>query len=382
MKPIKKTVHHQPSYQLRCDTVEAYVTELGGHLAPVTFDRNGRKIQPYSVSPWADERYDPKMLDLLKALRGDFFCMPFGDNSEPHKTESHLPHGETANLRWKFESIDQEDDGRLTLRLSMNTNARKGRVNKLISVADGQNAVYSKHIVSGMSGPMNLGHHATLKCPDEEGSGLLSFSPFKLGQVFPDWFELPQCKGYQALKPGYEFKSLNKVAMISGEMTDLSRYPARRGYEDLAMIVADPKLDMAWTALSFPKQRYVWFALKDPKVLNGTIMWFSNGGRHYEPWNGRHINVIGLEEVRSYFHYGLAQAAAKNPFNKRGLETVFQMKPDTPTVINYIMAVAITPPGFDRVKSIERDKQGVILISESGKKAKAAVDASFLQTGI
>ena len=39
-----KTILGQPSWRIATKDVEAYVTQLGGHLAPVTFDRTGKKI--------------------------------------------------------------------------------------------------------------------------------------------------------------------------------------------------------------------------------------------------------------------------------------------------------------------------------------------------
>jgi len=71
--------------------------------------------------------------------------------------------------------------------------------------------------------------------------------------------------------------------MITGQCTDLSKYPARRGFEDLVMIVSDPSVRLDWTAAAFPTLGYVWFGLKDVKVLRNTVFWFSNGGRHYAP---------------------------------------------------------------------------------------------------
>ena len=87
---------------------------------------------------------------------------------------------------------------------------------------------------------------------------------------------------------------------------------ARDGYEDIVLMASDPKLPFAWTALTVPEHNYVWFALKDPRVLPSTLFWISNGGRHYAPWNGRHRRAIGLEEVVSNFHSGLAESAKPN----------------------------------------------------------------------
>src|SRR5437879_2722402 len=101
----KLLVHGQPSWRLATTDVEAFVTELGGHLGPVTFDRHGRKLTPYSVAPWAEETTDASLPPIIKVLRGDFFCLPFGANTTPFRGERHPVHGETANARWKFESL-------------------------------------------------------------------------------------------------------------------------------------------------------------------------------------------------------------------------------------------------------------------------------------
>jgi hypothetical protein len=108
-------------------------------------------------------------------------------------------------------------------------------------------------------------------------------------------------------------------------------------------------------------------------------MWISNGGRHYPPWNGRHVNVMGLEEVTSYFHIGLAASAKSNPFTARGIPTTLLLHPARPTVVSTIMAVAAIPAGFTKVNRIEREAKGCTLISENGKQAKAALDLDFLQ---
>jgi hypothetical protein len=376
----KRIIYGQPSWRLASTQVEAFVTEKGGHLGPITFDRKGRKLQPYSVAPWAKEQTDPSLPPIINVLRGDFFCLPFGGNATPFGRERHPVHGETANVRWQFRSLETSE-GRSCLHVSLQTKARPGRVDKRIWVVDGQNTVYSQHVVTGMSGPMNLGHHAMLRFPDAPGSGFVSTSRFVYGQVFPQAFELPENRGYSWLKPGAEFKSLERVPTQSGETADLTRYPARRGFEDLVMLVSDAEAPFAWTAVTFPGERYVWFALKDPRVLRETIFWLSNGGRHYPPWNSRHINVMGLEEVTSYFHLGLAESARKNPISRKGFPTCLALSPRKPLVVPYIMGVAGIPAGFDRVVSIQAvdGNRAILLKSASGKQAGAAVDVDFLR---
>jgi len=379
-KTGKKLVYGQSSWRLASAQVEAFVTELGGHLGPVNFRISGRTIQPFSIAPWAEEKTDPKLPAILKVLRGDFFCMPFGGNSRPYRGEQHPVHGETANNPWKLVAQEESQD-RCSLHLQLATKIRRGHVDKRINLVRGHPAVYCEHVISGMRGPMDLGHHAMLKFPEEPGSGLVSTSRFVTGQVFPGAFELPAQRGYSFLKPGAAFESLDQVPTITGETADLSRYPARAGFEDLVLLVNDVNVPFAWTAVAFPKQRYVWFALKDPRILRETIFWISNGGRHYPPWNGRHTAVMGLEEVTAYFAFGLNESARPNPLADQGHPTVLQLNARQPLRVPYIMAVAAIPAGFDHVASIESDPghESVVLQSRSGRKISVPLRVEFLE---
>jgi len=378
MKP--KQVFGQASWELTSSTVKAYLTVRGGHIGPVTFDVGGRKVSPLSVAPWVEEKLALGTPDIIKVLRGDFFCMPFGGNNKTYKGEKHPVHGETANETWRLESLGREE-GLTMLHASMTTKVRKGRVDKHIILKDGHSVVYQKHILSGYSGKMNPGHHAMLKFPDEPGSGLISTSTLRHRQVWLEPTEQPENRGYSALKAGAVFKSLEKVPTVWGTDTDLSRYPARRGFEDIVILVNDAQENFAWVSVVFPKERFAFFTLKDPTVLASTLFWISNGGRHYAPWNGRHVNVMGLEDLTSSFHTGLAESAAANALNKIGVPTHLNLSPKRATVINYIFGVAALPAGFDHVASITPDEEGVTLKSRNGKTARAAVDVSFLYSG-
>jgi hypothetical protein len=372
--------HHEPSWRIASSHVEAFVSVAGGHLAPVTFDRGGRRIRPYHIAPWSGEEHTPALPPILRVLRGDFFCMPFGGNDTPYRGERHPIHGETSNKQWAFH-CRQRSAGRTTLHLRMQTRTRKATVDKYVSVIDGHNAVYCRDVIGGMSGLMSYGHHAMLRFNDKGAPGNISTSPFICGRVSPKPLEQPADRGYSILQPDAEFNSLSRVPTSDGQTTDLSSYPARQGYEDIAMIASRPGVKVAWTAATFPEQRYVWFALKDPKVLPCTLMWSSNGGRHYPPWNGRHVGVLGLEEVMSYFHYGLSQSARKNPFNASGIPTVVRLKPSHPHVVNYITAIATVPRGFKRVKQISTHKDGVQLLSSTDHRIDVPLDTAFLHQG-
>lgn len=374
-RPKLRTILGQPSWSFGSNRVKANLTELGGHLAPVRFKLRSGEVQPFSVSPWAREEVDT--VPLLEALRGDFFCCPFGGNATRWRNEQHPPHGESANRKWTLRSLNRLPDATVLI-ANLKTAVRPGSIEKVIALFDDETVIYQQHILHGMSGPMSVGHHPTLIFPDEPGSGLLSVSRFVRGQVYPGAFESPENRGYQSLKPGATFESISHVPQMNGGYADLSRYPARRGFEDLVMLSADPKLPFAWSTVVFPKLGYLWFSLRDPRVLRSTLFWISNGGRHYSPWNGRHVNVMGIEDTTSHFHDGLAESARSNAVSRKGIPTTLRLNPSQPTTVSHIMGVTDIPRGFDHVADIRKTRGGIELRSRSGKTARCALHLDWL----
>jgi hypothetical protein len=271
--PRKEKIFGQPSWRLENDVVTAFVTETGGHLGPVTFRVGNREIEPFSVAPWVEEKLPPETPNMLRVLRGDFFCMPFGGNDSPFRGRAASAHGEVANEKWTLRSLEHTGTA-TTLNASLTTKVREGHVGKSITIVEGETALYCRHVVSGMNGSMSFGssrHAAFSRCARQRAD---FHQPICAGAGFCEPVEQPEARGYSLLKPGAEFSSLDDVPTITGESADLSRYPARRGFEDIVQLVADESLPFAWTAVTFPKERFVWFAIKNPRVLRQSFSGF------------------------------------------------------------------------------------------------------------
>jgi hypothetical protein len=348
------------------------ITADGGQLGPVKFRLGSRTVEPFSTAPWCDTPEARKLIPLLRELRGDFFCAPFGDGPA-WRGELHPPHGEPANARWK---VTRSKSGRLTATLQ--TRIRPGRITKIVEARDGGTNLYQTHLLEGFRGSMCLGHHAMLDFT-RNGAGRISTSKLRLAQVLPAPFENPATGGYSSLKEGAWFRSLDKVPLAAGGTTDLTRYPAREGFEDLVMLHHKDEKDFAWAAVVFPEKKFLWFSLKNPAHLASTVLWHSNGGRHYPPWNGRHRGVLGIEDVTAYFHLGLAASLADNPWRKKGIPTAIALGNRKCTRIPYIMGVAALPDGFDTVSAIRRTDTGIRLHAAGGPHMDHCVDTAFLQ---
>ena len=380
-----KTIHSQPSFVIATKDVEIAITRLGAHMAPVTFFRgSAQPVQPYHISPWQDEKPSKMPAPVLVPLRGDFFCLPFGGNSDAVAGEKHPPHGEIVGDAWKTVGSKKTGDV-TTVTLGIETKVRKGRVTRELSLVDGQNVVYSRSTIEGFAGRVPLGHHATLAMPEKEGAVRIATSPIRFGLTCPSLFSDPKQREYQALQPGAKWTDLAKVpaAWKDAPDADLTRMPGRYGYADLVQIANEPwekSNGPAWTAATYPDAGYVWFSLKDPAVLRSTVIWIENHGRHGHPWNGRN-NCLGLEDVTAYFADGLAASITENALTREGVETAVALSADRPTSVNYIQGVVKIPAGFENVRTLEFAPDSVTFVSTTGQRVTAPVRHEFIKTG-
>ncbi len=363
-----ETIHGEASFTLDTPELSLAVTERGGHLAPVIFHLEGRDASPYALAPWlpAEQEDQPA---LLTVLRGDFLCLPFGGQ------EDGPPHGDPANANWELASSDER-----SLVLKQTASDSGAQVEKIFSVKQDQHAIFAEHRISKLEGDYSYGTHPIFDLSGlAEGQGRISTSPFRWASTYPGLFSNPDSGEQQCLKPNARFDDLREVELADGGTTDLSRYPARPGNDDLVMMVNETATEtqpFAWSAVVF--DGYVWYCLKDPTDFPATMLWLSNGGRTAEPWNNRHVGRLGVEEVCSYFSNGVDESR-KNPLAAEGIPTVRSFNADETVSLKIIQAVAALPEGFDRVASIvpEGDK-AVKITAESGESLTAALDWKFI----
>jgi hypothetical protein len=255
-----------------------------------------------------------------------------------------------------------------------------GWLEKIVSLREGETVVYCEHRVSGVSGRYSYGNHPILDFAGVgEGEARVSVSPFRWASVYPGLFSNPENREYAALKPSAGFSDLEEVPLAHGGSTDLSRYPARQGFEDLVMMVnepATPGQPFAWSAVVL--DGYVWFSLKNPADFPATLFWISNGGRHGAPWGGSHLGRLGIEEVCSHFCDGV-DVSREDRLGENGIPTTREFRKDETVSLRIAQAVAVVPSGFGKVVSIRPHGPGkVVITGESGASVESAVDWNFV----
>ncbi len=372
-------VFGQDSWTLESDKVKVNMTKKGGHMAPAIFHIDtDHPVEPYFMAPWGkdnDESLDP----ILRILRGNFFCLPFGGESVAGG-QRYLTHGETANLSWSLEN--ERCRGPVSeLHLAMNTHAPEGRITKKIALLEGHNAVYTKHELNGYSGRFPLGYHATLDLPDEEGA-LRLFKGGDYTSYTPPEIDLFNGDEYSSLKPDQTIKDLSQVKTIWSDPshTDCSTFPRRKGYMDFIQIQDEQNEQPGWTIALIPSKGYLWFSLKNPKILPTTMLWISNGGRKASPWNGRN-RCLGLEDVCGYFAFGVDSSQKNNSHNQNGLTTAVDLSGLDKNSLNYIEGVALISKDFHHVENLDFASDRIIVRGSEDKKVEIPVKWDFLTSG-
>jgi len=369
----------QPSYILANSRIKIAITVQGGHLR-ACFPHRGGQASPFFVAPWWNEAPIGGEEPIIQVLRGDFFCLPFGANSETCQGVKYPVHGSTANGGWQLDSL-QEEQREPSIALSMPVYGG-GRVVKRVRLQDEAAVLYCEHRISGLSGRMPLGHHAVLQFPEAEGSGIIDMSEPLAGFTAPAPIEEPAKGGYSLLKPGAVIEDPHRAPTVYGDTVDLLRYPSRDGYEDVALFVSDPARAFCYSCVTLPGEGYLYFQLKDPRVLAETLFWRSNGGRHYPPWSGRVRHVLGLEEVTSYFAYGVKPSVEANPLQERGFKTFVELSGERPLTVRVIMGCVPIPDGFSGVRDVSRrDSTSIQITGRGGEELAVSCRLDFLQRG-
>lgn len=366
MTPPTTVIHGEPSVAVTSDTVTAWMTLRGNHIAPVEFHLPAGAITPYSLAPWLPEELadgDP----LLAVLRGDFWCLPFG--AQPDGPA----HGETSCGQWELTQRDSH-----SAQLRMDAGDVGGRIDKTVSVRDGQAALFQEITMSGLEGAFSYGTHPILDLSAfPTGAARISSSDTRWAAVFTGVFSDPEHGERQILKPGATFEDVSAITRIDGGTLDLSRYPTGELHEDLVMLTqTGDDNHLGWTAVSAPG--YVWCALKDVRDFPSTVLWVSNGGRTQAPWNSRHIGRLGVEDVCSYFHEGL-EPSREDRLAEQGIATTREFHADQSVTLRVLQAMVATPADFGRVVEISTPQHGTIrVVDEQGTVVEAAIDWQFV----
>lgn len=330
------TTHTASLGALTWDRGRVEVQALGGMLGPVEVTlADGRTIAPFATAPWVDEPpadWEKTAPPLLKGLRGDWLCLPFGSPGKPRVDldpawldgldPDLLPlddaqHGACANAFWT-----READAPEALAFSWAPDAAFpiARLDRRITATAGSAAIgIETRVTPRADCTLAWGGHPTFRLPEEPGSFAIDFGTNDVEILtFPGIFEA----GVSRVMPAQVVSGLDAVPMLDGSTQSFAALPLPFDTEEILLVIGHG----GSIRLTNHVERYRIHMAWDAAVFPSVLLWISNRGRTYAPWNGRFVG-LGVEPVCSAFDLGHAHALnERSPLRKLGIPTATHFK--------------------------------------------------------
>ncbi|MFK0686780.1 hypothetical protein ACFX5Q_01035 [Mesorhizobium sp. IMUNJ 23033] len=344
-----------------------------GHLADMAVDIDGRRLNPLHRAPWVGaprETLPENLPEGTVRLSGDFLCAPF---SRSDVEEAPL-HGWPANSAWDVVENSAIADGwRATFRLRRKVMG--AAVDKVLTVRDGHPFLYQEHVFSGGAGAISVAHHPMTAMRD---GGRLAFSPKRFAATPADPLEPDPARGRFMLAYPARSTDLARFPTADGGATDLGEYRNEQLREDFITLVEADHGGPGWTALARHAEQDLVLVLKNPAELPITMLWFSNGGRDYAPWNGRHRGVLGIEDGRAAV--GHAASLGDNWLKHEGVATAFALAEGRSVSFRHVIG-AVPLAGGEPPRDIETLRDRMRILAADGATKEIAFDGDFLRIG-
>lgn len=302
----------------------------GGVIHPLTVTDEGAEVSPLHSAPWAEGEVPADAPPHQRRLRGDFLAAPMGPGPDGL-------HGLAANGDWA-----PLPSAPGTLRALLQGQVMGATVVKELSLTDGHPFLYQRHLFIGGSGALPLANHAMVSVPS---GAKLSFSRKRWFETLAEPLEPDPSRGRSALVYPKRHEDPAEFPGAVGDPVNLHRYPWGEAHEDFVAAVEEPSSPLGWTAVVRPDQGDLFLSLKNPKALPMTMLWHSNGGRDYAPWNGRHRGCLGVEEGAALPVLGLSAQEVPDPLAAAGQPGLVALEPEGTVEVRHVIGAIRWPSG-------------------------------------
>lgn len=327
---------------LSWDRGEATLQSLGGMLAPVRFDlEDGRSVFPLHVAPWHGEDVSDQP-GVLQRLRGDWPCIPFGypptspipapwdkgTRTIPMTEREHHPHGYGANHHW---SLRRAEGSRLTAAIRYPEDSPIAMLEREVEGMPGRSEIACCLTVTPRRDCLlPIGLHPVFRLPEGDGEASLDVGPHRRIWSHP----LDDSPPLSLVHTNRRFEDLASLRSRDDQPLSLTRLPLPGRSETLLLLTGA----CGRVVLTNTAERYRVILQWDRELFPSLMLWISNRGRAYRPWNGRHL-ALGIEPVRAAFDLGHAISASPNPLRREGTETAYAFRAGIPLSTRYSIRV-------------------------------------------
>ena len=321
------------------------VYAAGGMLGNVEFKHAGRRVRPFYEVPWIGDAEAAGAQGLVAHMRSEFPCVPFGVPYRPDQVgeawhaalttptaqfdpetdaSDDLLHGYGAIGEWKLVSQSATE---IRIAIDYPESSAISRITRVIRADMAAPAIdFELHIEARRASARPLGLHPNIALPSLTGALRIDPGQFAFGMVHPGGPE----PGVSRARAGAQFSRLDDVPLGAGGHAAFDRLPLAEDTEEILQLcgvngnvtMTDEAADVAY--------RLSW----DAAVLPALLLWISNRGRRYAPWNGRNL-CVGVEPIAGAFELGCQASLAANPINAQGVATAVALDPAAPVTLAY-----------------------------------------------
>jgi hypothetical protein len=316
------------------------IQTLGGMVGPVTFLlADGRQVSPLHVAAWGNDTARFSLPGILQRLRGEWPCVPFGADADRQLSTDwsvkgvrlagfESPHGYSSNADWRWVG---DSDESATLVLDYPIEHPIGRLTRRVIPDPQAPAIdFELTIIARRDCALPIGLHPVFRVPAKPDALRLMPGAYRAVRTYPGEVE----PGHALFAENMRFANLGQAPRRDGGVIDASRLPFAESAEDLLQLLA---VDGAM-ALHYGDESYVARLTWRPEHFPSLLLWFSNHGRQYYPWLGRH-RALGVEPICSAFDLGPALSSGANPIADEGVMTTRRFVADEPFVTRYRIEV-------------------------------------------
>lgn len=349
------------THRISAPGIEFEFLPRGGVLSALAVTDEGTTIRPLHQAPWSPDEVPSDAPPHQRWLRGDFLAAPMGPGPDGL-------HGLAANGDWQVLASDP-----CTLRAVLDGAVQGASVIKELSVSESHPFIYQRHLFIGGTGALPVANHAMIALP---GPAKLSFSRKRWWESLADPPETDRGRSHLAYPRRAEDAA--EFPAADGSSVNLHRYPWAPAHEDFVTGVEDPSSPLGWTAVVRPDQGDLVLSLRNPKALPMTMLWHSNGGRDYAPWNGRHRGCLGVEEGAALPVLGLSARETPDPLTAAGQPALVTLDPMGTVDVRHILG-AIHWPSGQSVAGVMLDGDCLTVTGDWGAERRLPIRGTWLQ---
>ena len=312
---------------------------FGAKIADAALCVDGLNVRPFFQNPWRDDPCD--MDNLTRHLGGEWPCVPFGGTRAPDGLPTDWrcdtsgsgwhrhAHGYGAHSVW---SLSKQNEHTALAEITYPETSPIAGLKRRIHLVSQTEIRLDLEIKARFDAKMPVGLHPVLSLADAApNSAFLRV----LGEQSAWTFPLEVEPGHSYLQPDQRNVPLSALVGSGGATIDAGCLPFPAQSEDLVLLSAPKGL----VSLVRPDLGYRVDVQWNDEDLPSCLLWLSNRGRGYAPWNGR-VCAVGVEPVAAAFDLGIEHSASTTtPLARHGIRNFVDLREGETWKTSYAISV-------------------------------------------